>query len=90
MTDSITNKHGTEIRAGQIWADNDSRSEGRTLRVCAIELGCAICEVVTEIGGKKPARLGRKVRIKLDRLHPTSTGYRLVSEAAIESENRDA
>ncbi|MCC3333552.1 hypothetical protein [Nocardia abscessus] len=82
MTDSITNKHGTEIRVGQVWADNDPRSEGRTLKVVAIEMGFvrrAVCEPVTEIGGK-PAKPGRTVRIKVDRMWPTSTGYRLVSE----------
>lgn len=88
MTDTATNRHGTEIYVGSVWADNDRRSEGRTVCVIALEPGVAqraVCEVLTEIGGK-PARPGRKVRIKLDRLHPTSTGYRLVS--AIESENR--
>ncbi|WP_280186252.1 MULTISPECIES: hypothetical protein [Nocardia] len=87
MTDSITNKHGTEIRVGSVWADNDWRSEGRTIRVVALEEPShvllharrAVCEVLTEPGGKPPSR-SRKVRIQVDRMHPTSTGYRLVHE----------
>lgn len=84
MTDFITNKHGTEIRVGQTWADNDPRSEGRTLKVVALEMGYVRrvqCEVLTDPGGEPPRR-AREVHIKVDRLHPTSTGYRLVSEAS--------
>jgi hypothetical protein len=89
MTDSVTNKHGTEIRVGQVWADADWRSEGRTIRVVALEepghvllhARRAVCEVLTEPGGKVLGR-PRRVRIQVDRMHPTSTGYRLVQEAA--------
>jgi hypothetical protein len=82
MTDSITNKYGTEIRKGQVWADNDNRCKGRTIRVVAIEMSYdrrALCEVVTDRDGKPPQR-SRDVRIKVDRLHPTSTGYRLIED----------
>ncbi|WP_454199535.1 hypothetical protein [Nocardia sp. Marseille-Q1738] len=88
MTESITNKHGTEIRVGQVWADNDPRSKGRrTVRVVGLEepghalsnARRAVCEVVTDWQGKPPAS-PRKVRIQVDRMHPTSTGYRLGSE----------
>ena len=89
MTETVTNKHGTEIRVGSVWADNDRRSEGRTIRVVALEepnhalphARRAVCEVLTEPGGKAPGR-PRKVRIQVDRMHPTSTGYRLVEDAA--------
>lgn len=85
MTDSITNRHGTVIRVGQTWADNDPRCEGRrTVKVVAIEMGYvrrAVCEVLTDSSGVAPAR-PREVRIKVDRLHPTSTGYRLIEEAS--------
>lgn len=80
MTNSITNKHGTDIRVGQVWVDNDARSEGRrTVRIVAIEMGYvrrAVCEVLTDWSGDRPER-PRTVRIQVDRLHPTSTGYRL-------------
>ncbi|WP_280448420.1 hypothetical protein [Nocardia brasiliensis] len=82
MTDSITNVHGTVIEVGQVWADNDRRSEGRTMRVVAIEMGYirrAVCELLTDVGGLEPSR-PRTVRIKVDRMHPTSTGYLLVSD----------
>src|SRR5690606_34003686 len=82
----ITNVHGTVIRVGQVWADNDSRGQGlrglRTLNVVAIEKGYvrrAICEVLTDWDGEPPQR-AREVRIKVDRMRPTSSGYRLVEE----------
>lgn len=89
MTESITNIHGTEIHVDQVWADNDSRSEGRTLRVVAIESDSrrAVCTVLTDRGGETPAR-SRTVRISVDRLHPTTTGYRLVEQADVESEEQ--
>lgn len=37
----------TELQPGQVWADNDPRSEGRTLRVDRIESGKAVCTVLT-------------------------------------------
>ncbi|KIA63029.1 DUF6354 family protein [Nocardia vulneris] len=78
------NKYGTEIRVGQTWADNDPRSAGRTLRVLSFTDDVeprAVCSVETEPGGER-AKRWRTVRIKLDRLHPTSTGYRLVEDGA--------
>ena len=81
----ITTRHGTVIRVGQVWADNDSRGQGlglRTLKVVAIEKGYvhrAICEVLTDWDGEPPQR-AREVRIKVDRMRPTSSGYRLVEE----------
>lgn len=42
-----------DVRAGQVWADNDPRSAGRTLRVDAVKfssrMGCdvAVCVVLT-------------------------------------------
>jgi hypothetical protein len=75
-----------EVRVGQVWADNDKRSQGRTLRVDHI--GCedsdgyevppyAACTVLTN---KPGCRTGHQVAIRLARFKPTSTGYRLVSE----------
>jgi hypothetical protein len=37
----------TTVKPGQIWADNDLRSAGRTLRVDVIEDGKAVCTVLT-------------------------------------------
>ncbi|MEU2106451.1 hypothetical protein [Nocardia sp. NPDC019255] len=83
MTDSITNKHGTVIRVGQVWADNDPRCQGRrTLRVVALQstrIPYAVCEILTGWNGNPPERK-RRTRLQVDRMHPTSTGYRLVSE----------
>jgi hypothetical protein len=90
MTDSITNKHGTVIRVNQVWADNDSRCRGRrTVRVVGFETPDhalpnarrAVCEVLTGWDGEVPER-PKRVRIQVDRMHPTSTGYRLIEDVA--------
>lgn len=83
----ITTRHGTVIRVGQVWADVDPGGQGfRTLKVVAIEprRGTdrqAVCEVLTDWDGEPPQR-ARAVRIKVDRMRPTSNGYRLVEEAS--------
>ncbi|WP_043737524.1 hypothetical protein [Nocardia asiatica] len=82
MTDSVTNKYDTLIRVDQVWADNDPRCKGRTLQVIGIEMGYlrrAVCMVLTDAGGKR-AKPGQIRRIKVDRMHPTSSGYRLVHD----------
>jgi hypothetical protein len=63
----------SEVRPGQVWADNDWRAHGRTVLVLAVD--------ETHATVQSPSGRGRKTRIRLDRFRPTSTGYRLVSEA---------
>lgn len=73
---------------GQIWADNDPRCEGRTIRIEHIVDGKATCTVLTNRTAAQDEldrgrtyltdRRGTTVGIRLDRLRPTSTGYRLV------------
>jgi hypothetical protein len=36
-----------EVRVGQVWADNDSRCHGRTLRIDAVDGDTAVCTVLT-------------------------------------------
>lgn len=69
----------TEVKIGQIWADNDPRfqNDDRHLQVIEIGQGMAFCIIVKHY---KPKMLGRKSAIKLSRFRPTSTGYRLVAE----------
>lgn len=79
-----------DVRPGQVWADADSRTTGRTLRVDRIEDTKAVCVVLTnsiatqhEIDrGNRHAQdcRGRLTRISLARFRPTSTGYRLISD----------
>jgi hypothetical protein len=69
-----------EVRVGQVWADNDSRSSGRTLRVDAVDVRYAYCTVLT--AGEPGGRTGRHTRIALERMRPTSTGYRLVGDTS--------
>ncbi len=77
---------------GQVWADNDPRVAGRTFRIDRIEGAFAYCTVLSnseetqeDLDRTPPptwsrdAR-GRTTRIKLARLKPTSTGYRLLAE----------
>jgi len=83
-----------QVRAGQVWADNDKRARGRELVVLRVErsrrkvgwarddLGpyedVAVCRVTASPGS--PARIGRVYAIAVRRMKPTSTGYRLVRE----------
>lgn len=85
-----------DVRPGQVWADNDKRSTGRTFRVERIvqdpRMGkpVAVCTVVTNSdrvqdevdrwGVKshfKDTR-GNTVRVAVNRMRPTTTGYRLL------------
>lgn len=80
----------TEVKPGQVWADNDPRSDGRTLRVDRIEGDKAACTVLTntqqaDLGLRDNSpwvrdMRGKTTRISLSRFRPTSTGYRLLSE----------
>lgn len=71
----------TEVKVGQVWADNDKRSAGRHVRVIAIEvtLKQAVVRRCNSAGGLIGARV---TRIALRRFRPTSTGYRLVRDVA--------
>ncbi|MFI0914192.1 hypothetical protein [Streptomyces abikoensis] len=69
---------------GQIWADNDPRCEGRYVRIVTIDdIHAAVRQVAydpsTGIAVDVPG--GRRTRIRLDRLRPTSSGYRYVGDA---------
>jgi hypothetical protein len=82
-----------QVRPGQVWADNDKRAAGRTLRVDRIENGKAVCTVLTnsdyyqrEVEAGRSAwvvdKVGKTTRISLQRFKPTNTGYRLVEDVA--------
>lgn len=72
----------TKVKPGQVWADNDWRSEGRTVRVDEIHGDYARCTVLTAAGGGAYGdRWRRTTRIALKRFKPTSTGYRLLEDA---------
>jgi hypothetical protein len=87
-----------DVRPGQVWADNDPRSAGRTLRVDSIENGKAICIIVTdaddvaahirrahECGAVARGSVGRTTRISLARFVPSTTGYRLMRDSEVPS-----
>lgn len=82
-----------DVRKGQVWADNDPRSDGRLLLVLDTPTICRRChpagegrkKVTVEVvrsrdvaTGPSDARSrGRRQKIMLRRFRPTSTGYRL-------------
>jgi len=86
----------TDIKPGQIWADNDRRSAGRTLRVERIEGTKAVCTILTnsdkaqadiDRAANKPSywcdfkdTRGKTTRVSISRMKPTSTGYRLIRD----------
>lgn len=70
---------GRRVAVGQIWADNDRRSKGRTVRVVGIEANRVSVETVTGVGGK-PAPKRKPASILLNRFRPNSTGYSFVSD----------
>jgi hypothetical protein len=87
-----------DVRPGQIWADNDKRSKGRTLQVDQIISDrtsgdlVAVCKILTNADSTQrelddPKILwssrdmrGQRVRVKVSRMRPTSTGYRLMQD----------
>ncbi len=84
----------TPVRVGQVWADNDPRIKGRTVRITDIDDTHAVVEVLTN-ASKVEEQLARprsswrprdmrgtSTRIRLDRFVPRSTGYRLLQEAS--------
>ncbi|CAM5466122.1 hypothetical protein [Streptomyces aurantiogriseus] len=67
------------VQVGQVWADNDKRGEGRTVRVDEVDVRYAYCTVLT--AATPGGRTGHRTRIALERMRPTSTGYRLLDGA---------
>jgi len=80
-----------DVRPGQVWADNDPRSTGRTIRVERIVRNEALCTILTNRNDVQRKldrgdslvrdRHGKQTSISLVRFHPTSTGYRLIADA---------
>lgn len=72
---------------GQVWADNDPRSAGRTVRIDLVKGAYAHVTILTNTDStqddidsasalwRRDMR-GKQSRILLNRLRPTSTGYR--------------
>ncbi len=82
----------TIVSIGQAWLDNDTRAQGRKIRVLSISDGYATCEIIADRAEPVPVRgkwnytrpagftpVGRTTKIRVDRFKPTSTGYRCES-----------
>ncbi|WP_420878969.1 hypothetical protein [Rhodococcus sp. (in: high G+C Gram-positive bacteria)] len=65
---------------GQVWADNDPRSHGRTIAVDAIAGDKAVCTVLAPAYDNPNGRCGHTVKIAVRRFKPTPTGYRLIRD----------
>lgn len=70
-----------EVQIGQVWADNDTRTEGRTVKVEEINGDKAVCRVLAPPFDYPQGRVGHTTKIAIRRFKPTSTGYRLIREA---------
>lgn len=77
----------TEVKVGQIWADNDKRAAGRQLKITHVDKatpghqlsqGYATAEVISD--RRASVRKVRQTCILLSRFRPTATGYRLVKD----------
>lgn len=67
----------SQVRKGQLWADNDKRCPTRRLRIHEVTPTHAIAYAWSENDNE-----GKTTRIRLDRFKPTSTGYRLIEDVA--------
>lgn len=70
--DENTTRDGIVVRPGQVWEDCDKRQSGRRVIVRFVAGGKAVVEPV--------AGLRRRSVLSVARMHPTSTGFKLVQE----------
>lgn len=76
------------VRPGQIWRDNDKRCKRtRYLKVLSIDIdgfGTAFCNVeeVVYCSRWQTVLHAKPIRIAVQRMRPTASGYTLVSEAS--------
>ena len=64
-----TTTEGIKVKVGQVWKDLDYRARGRTITLTRVESGFAYYD--------KP----RKGRIRISRMHKSSTGYAFLRNA---------
>jgi hypothetical protein len=71
----------SDVKVGQVWADNDKRSAGRLVRVVRLTETHAIVMPAGTAVGNRPGS-GRVTRIRLDRFRPNTNGagYQLVQD----------
>ena len=70
----------TEVRVGQVWADNDHRYLGRQVEILSIDGGVATVKVVAH--PKSQRMIGKKSKIRAVRfLRARNSGYTIVATA---------
>lgn len=85
------------VEPGQVYADNDYRVEGRTLRIDRVEDGIAYCTVLTNYRhvdemisnghSTEMDKVGTTTQIRTRRFTADARGYRLLSSAPVEKSN---
>lgn len=74
------------IRPGQVWQDNDRRAVGQYLRyvkIIDVRKDHVLVEAVRtpQFPSGERVGVGKTRKIRIDRMRPTSTGYRLVAQS---------
>lgn len=67
VTDATTN-NPYDVRPGQVWVDQDKRSDGRQITILSVGDTHAVVKNVA------------KTRVRLTRFRPNCTGYRLLKD----------
>lgn len=65
------------VKVGQFWEDCDKRIQGR--RLCVVEVGDTYAWLVPVDAHGQPMKRAKTTRLLLRRMHPTSSGFRLVT-----------
>jgi hypothetical protein len=78
MSENVT-KEGIEVKRGQVWRDLDNRMGNRTAKVIEVLAGKAKMEMCRHDGSTYG---GSTTRVSIRRMHKSSTGWALVSQAS--------
>lgn len=73
----------TEVKVGQLWADNDRREarDGKRQHLRVVALGWSQEHPQRPLAHLNNEDTGVATWVRVDRMRPNSTGYRLVEEA---------
>lgn len=79
-------ENDSTVRPGQIWANNDPRMAGHTVRILEIRPSLlpkagpvAVCRIETVARNVSKDRVGKTTKIRVSRFRPGRRGYRKLS-----------
>lgn len=78
MNPDSTTRDGVEVKPGQVWRDLDKRMDGRRVQVVEVTNGKA---VVVGLSGNGAVNPFSRSRISVARMHRSSSGWELASQA---------